>query len=79
EAIEAVAIGDRRTSMVVGRAVDELELPPGTTIGGIVRGEELMIAHHDLIIEANDHLILFLVDRTQARKVELMFRADATI
>jgi trk system potassium uptake protein len=79
EAIEAVAIGDRRTSRIVGRAVEELELPPGTTIGGIVRGEELLIAHHDLIIEANDHLIVFLVDRTQSRKVELMFRADATI
>ncbi|HET9483768.1 MAG TPA: NAD-binding protein, partial [Xanthomonadales bacterium] len=79
EAIEAVAIGDRRTSKVVGRAVEELELPPGTTIGGVVRGEELLIAHHDLIIEPNDHLIVFLVDRTQSRKVELMFRADATI
>ncbi|HVF34695.1 MAG TPA: Trk system potassium transporter TrkA [Candidatus Saccharimonadia bacterium] len=79
EAIEAVAIGDRRTSRIVGRAVEELELPPGTTIGGIVRGEELLIAHHDLVIEANDHLIVFLVDRTQSRKVELMFRADATI
>ena len=78
EAIEAVAVGDRRTSRVVGRAVEELELPPGTTIGGIVRGEELLIAHHDLVIEANDHLIVFLVDRAQARKVELMFRADAT-
>lgn len=79
EAIEAVAIGDRRTSRVVGRAVEELELPPGTTIGGVVRGEELLIAHHDLVIEPNDHLILFLVDRAQSRKVELMFRADATL
>ena len=79
EALEAVAVGDRRTSRVVGRAVEELELPPGTTIGGIVRGEELLIAHHDLVIEPDDHLIVFLVDRTQARRVELLFRADATL
>ncbi len=79
EAIEAVAIGDRRTSRVIGRAVEELELPPGTTIGGIVRGEKLMIAHHDVIIEPGDHLILFLVDKRQLKQVELLFRADATL
>jgi trk system potassium uptake protein TrkA len=79
EAIEAVAIGDRRSSRVVGRALEELELPSGTTIGGIVRGEQLLIAHHDIVIEPNDHLILFLVDKNQLRQVELLFRADLTL
>jgi trk system potassium uptake protein TrkA len=79
EAIEAVAIGDRRTSRVVGRAVEELELPPGTTIGGIVRGEKLLIAHHDVVVEPNDHLILFLVDKRHLRQVDLLFRVDATL
>jgi trk system potassium uptake protein TrkA len=78
EAIEAVAVGDRRTSKVVGRALDELELPPAATIGGIVRGEKLLIAHHDVIIEANDHVIVFLMDKRQLPKVEALFRADAT-
>jgi trk system potassium uptake protein TrkA len=79
EAIEAVAIGDRRTSKVVGRAIDELELPPATTIAGIVRGEQLLIAHHDVVIEPNDHLILLLTDKRQLKKVELLFRADAAL
>jgi trk system potassium uptake protein len=79
EAIEAVALGDRRTSRVIGRAVEEIELPPGTTIGGIVRGEQLLIAHHDVVIEPNDHLILFLVDKRQLRQVEMLFRVDATL
>ena len=78
EAIEAVALGDRRTSRVIGRAVEEIELPPGTTIGGIVRGEQLLIAHHDVVIEPNDHVILFLVDKRQLRQVENLFRVDAT-
>jgi trk system potassium uptake protein TrkA len=78
EAIEAVAVGDRRTSKVVGRALDELELPPAATIGGIVRGEKLLIAHHDVIIEANDHVIVFLMDKRQLPQVEALFRADAT-
>jgi trk system potassium uptake protein TrkA len=78
EAIEAVAYGDRRTSRVIGRALEELELPSGTTIGGIVRGEKLLIAHHDVVIEPNDHVILFLVDKRQLKHVEMLFRADAT-
>jgi len=79
EAIEAVAVGDRRTSNVVGRAIEELELPPATTIAGIVRGEQLLIAHHDVVIEPNDHLILLLTDKRQLKKVELLFRADASL
>jgi trk system potassium uptake protein TrkA len=78
EAIEAVAIGDRRTSKVIGRALEELELPSAATIGGIVRGEKLMIAHHDVVIEANDHVIVFLMDKRQLPQVESLFRADAT-
>ncbi|HET7845021.1 MAG TPA: Trk system potassium transporter TrkA [Xanthomonadales bacterium] len=79
EAIEAVALGDRRTSRVIGRAVEEIEMPPGATIGGIVRGEQLLIAHHDVVIEPNDHVILFLVDKRQLRQVEMLFRVDATL
>jgi len=78
EAIEAVAIGDRRTSRVIGRALEELELPSAATIGGIVRGEKLLIAHHDVIIEANDHVIVFLMDKRQLPQVEALFRTDAT-
>ena len=78
EAIEAVAIGDRRTSKVVGRALEELELPSAATIGGIVRGEKLLIAHHDVIIEPDDHVIVFLMDKRQLPQVEALFRADAT-
>lgn len=78
EAIEAVAIGDRRTSRVIGRSLDELELPPAATIGGIVRGEKLLIAHHDVVIEPNDHVIVFLMDKRQLPQVEALFRADAT-
>jgi len=37
EALELVAHGDERTSKVVGRRIDEIELPAGATIGAIVR------------------------------------------
>jgi trk/ktr system potassium uptake protein len=73
EAIEAVAHGDARESRVVGRMIEEIRLPRGATISAIVRGEEVLMAHHDTIIEADDHVILFMADRRQIEEVERMF------
>ena len=67
--------GDRRTSRVVGRSLDELDLPEATTIGGIVRGDKLLIAHHDIIIEPGDHLILFVMDKRQMPQVDALLQA----
>ena len=78
EAIEAIAHGDPRTSKVVGRAVDEIKLPPGTTIGAVVRGTQVIIAHHDTVIEAEDHVILFLVDKRRVAEVEALFQVGIT-
>jgi trk system potassium uptake protein TrkA len=78
EAIEAVAHGDNKNSKVVGRSVDEVKLPPGTTIGAIVRGEQVIIAHHDTVIETEDHVILFLVDKRHIPDVEQLFQVGVT-
>ena len=78
EAIEAVAHGDRDSSRVVGRAIEEIKLPPGTTIGAIVRGEEVIIAHHDTVIESDDHVILFLSDKKCTEEVERLFQVGVT-
>ncbi|MBL1377032.1 Trk system potassium transporter TrkA [Zobellella iuensis] len=74
EAIEAIAHGDNSTSKVVGRQVGELKLPPGTTIGAIVRGDEVLIAHDKTVIEQNDHVVLFLVDKKFIPEVERLFQ-----
>jgi trk system potassium uptake protein len=74
EAIEAIAHGDRHNSKVVGRRLEEIKLPPGTTIGAIVRGDEVVIAHHDTLIEAEDHVILFIVDKKRVKEVEKLFQ-----
>ena len=78
DAIEAVAHGDRGSSKVVGRAIDEIGLPKGTSIGAVVRGEEVLIAHHDTVIEAEDHVILFLVDKRRIAEVERLFQVGIT-
>lgn len=78
EAIEAVAHGDKNTSNVVGRRIDEIPLPKGTTIGAVVRGETVIMAHHDTMIEAEDHVILFLIDRDKISAVEKLFQVSVT-
>lgn len=78
EAIEAIAHGDKKTSKVVGRAIDEISLPPGTTIGAIVRSGEVIITHHDTVIESDDHVILFLVDKRHIIDVERLFQVAVT-
>ncbi|AWL10533.1 Trk system potassium uptake protein TrkA [Saliniradius amylolyticus] len=77
EAIEAIAHGDENTSKVVGRTISEIKLPPGTTIGAVVRNEEVIIAHSDTQIEADDHVILFLVDKKFIGDVERLFQPSA--
>ncbi len=78
EAIEAIAHGDSANSKVVGRTVEQVDLPKGTTIGAIIRGEEVIMAHHDIVIENEDHLILFLLDKNKFNAVEKLFQVGVT-
>ena len=76
EAMEFVVHGDHRSSKVAGKTMAELPLPAAVTIGAIVRGDEVIIAHRDVRIETEDHLILFLTDRSCISEVEALFQAD---
>ena len=78
EAIEAIAHGDSESSKVVGRLVEQIRLPEGTTIGAIVRGDDVVMAHHDLVIAEGDHVILFLTDRRHVEAVEKLFQAGVS-
>jgi trk system potassium uptake protein TrkA len=78
EAIEAIAHGDARSSKVVGKAIKDISLPPGTTIGAIIRDEQVLIAHDVTVIESGDHVILFLMDKKHIRDVERLFQVGLT-
>jgi trk system potassium uptake protein TrkA len=78
EALEAVAHGDKGSSKVVGKAIEDISLPPGTTIGAIVRNDEVLIAHDDVVVESGDHVILFLVDKRRINEVERLFQVGLT-
>ncbi|MEQ8952798.1 MAG: Trk system potassium transporter TrkA, partial [Gammaproteobacteria bacterium] len=74
EAMEAIAHGDATSSKVVGRKIEDIDLPEGTTIGAIVREDEVLIAHDDTVVQSDDHVILFVVDRKQIPEVERLFQ-----
>lgn len=77
EAIEAVAHGDKKTSKVVGRNLKQIKLPKGTTIGAVVRGDQVIIPHHDTVIESGDHVILFVANKKHLNDVEKLFQVSA--
>ncbi|MCL2524486.1 MAG: Trk system potassium transporter TrkA [Betaproteobacteria bacterium] len=93
EALEIVAHGDRKTSKVVGRRIDEIDWPRGVTVAAVVRDfDEAMVvgqsdegtsitrhgkvvmAHHDTVIEVDDHVIIFCTRKKLVKKVERLFQ-----
>lgn len=78
EAIEAIAHGDKKSSQVIGRKIGEINLPWGTTIGAIVRGDQVIIANDDYEIAPEDHVILFVIDKSNIAQVERLFQVGIT-
>ena len=81
EALELVAHGDASSSQVVGRRIEQLPVIKGATIGAIVRqlpGSErkykVIMAHHDTLIQQDDHVVVFAVSRRLVPKVEKLFQ-----
>ena len=76
EALETIIHGDTRRSRVVGQRVEDIVLPEGAKIGCIVRGEEVIMAHHDTVVQADDHVVLFITDRRHVDQVERLFLGE---
>lgn len=74
EAMEAIAHGTKENSRVVGRKIEDIGLPEGTAIIAVVRGDQVLIAHHDTVIETDDHVILFMTDRRKIEQLEGLFQ-----
>ncbi|MCH8865332.1 MAG: Trk system potassium transporter TrkA [Proteobacteria bacterium] len=78
EAIEAIAHGSPEESKVVGRAIGNIDLPKGASIVALVRGNQVIIAHHDTVVERDDHVILFLTDRRKIESLEKLFQVGVS-
>lgn len=91
EALEIVARGDRKSSRVVGRRVNELSFPTDVHMGLIIRGlpcddnagqalaePAVIIPRSHTVIESGDHVVFFLPNKRLVREVERQFRVSAT-
>ena len=88
EALEIIAHGAEKDSKVVGRKIQDVALPKGATIGAIVRDErrpdgkvmrrQVVIPHHDTVIESGDHVIVFCTHKKLVRQVEKLFQVGFT-
>lgn len=87
EAIEVIAHGDSKSSKVVDRAIEDIDLPEGATIAAIVREtqnedgknkHEVLIAHDNTVINSGDHVIVFLVDKRFTQDIERLFQVGFT-
>ena len=74
EVIEIVAHGNAQTSQVIGRELKKIKIPQGVIIGAVSRNGEVLIANEELIIEEDDHVILFLQDKKYIAEVEKLFQ-----
>ena len=59
---------------MVGRRIREIDLPPGATIVGIIRGGRVIVAEDDAhVIETGDHVVVFLTQKRMIPKIEKLF------
>ena len=81
EVIEGVARGDAKTSRLVGRRIAELKLPRGVRVGAVIRGQgreaQVLMPHHDVLIESDDHVVMFVPNKRLVREVEKFFQVSA--
>ena len=80
EALEIVAHGDRRSSKVVGRRIGSISLPEGCAIGALIRGNDenalVLMGDKDTVIEAEDHVIVFVPSKKLIPKIERLFTVN---
>lgn len=76
EAIELVVNGTEQTSQVIGRSLREIDLPPACLIAAVMREQQLYIASPELILQADDHVILLVLKKRCIRQIESLFQVN---
>jgi trk system potassium uptake protein TrkA len=69
EVIEAEAM---ETSGLVGKQLKDARFPPGTIVGAIVRGKEVIMPRSTTAIQAKDRVVIFATAET-VKKIEKLF------
>lgn len=78
EAIEIIVEGTEQTSAVIGRPISEIEFPPDCIVAGVVRGKKLYFVHSNVVLAAEDHVILILLKQKYIHQLEALFAINLT-
>ena len=74
EAIETIVKpSENGKDDVIGKELGNINLPLGATIGAIIRKNKAKIAHDDVKLRENDHVILFLTDKKLLPQIKDIF------
>jgi len=76
EAIEIAVTGDKDTSQVIGRKLQDIDIPSGCKIVAIVRDQEVVFLEPDTLIESGDHIIVLLLKFRSLRRLEALFQVS---
>ena len=74
EAIEGVIHPNSSTAEFIGSPINSLPLPDEATLGAVVRSEEVLMPSDDLKLQIEDHLIVFLTNKSAVSEVEKYFK-----
>ena len=72
EIIEAQVLS---TSPVAGRKIRDAGFPSGAVIGAVMSGDEIKLPQGDLVINADDRVVVFATSR-KVREIEQLFRVS---
>ena len=68
--------GSENTSRVIGKRLIDIDWPDKVTVGAVVRKGEVLFARKELVLEAEDHIILFAADPQTVDRVYALFAQE---
>ena len=74
EAIEGIVHANEYTSELFGNPIADIPMPEGAAITAIVRHDKVLMPSEEIKLQINDHLIVFLADKSKVKELELLFK-----
>lgn len=74
EALEIIVEKDNlASSKIIDKTISEIKWPKEITLGCIVRNEQILMAHRNLKIQIDDHVIIFVANKKAQPKIYELF------
>ena len=73
EAIEGIIHKNKFTEDFFDKPISEIPLPENCVIAAVIRREEIFMHSKDLLLKADDRIIVFILGKTDKEKIENLF------